>query len=747
MSRIIYKCIISVIVFCGIAISLKAQELRYKDVFEVVKTQSDESAYEILRKYQEQDPYSANVYYQLGIIAQKWSKKYDPLIDYENVSYFLYHANLYYSICLKYLDEKEVHRNDEYYQQAKIAEGQKRLEYNDVLIDVNGKINAVKDCKDHIELIRTYYFGAVSNYNQSLQSFLDLNIKNNKLKDIYLTANNQLINKISDIGLHFDSTLMYFNQYQGAISEFPIGDYHQKYSLLPIETYKLEGLTESDFLQNEVHLWNYRAWVDTVLQVINTDIKALRADISKEGEKQKKLLEFCSDSVDYTDTLKHYYLDEKLGYRIGRFDYQPIILNLFTYNTEKINFIIDCKNPVNNPLNQSDSSIAFANRLVIYNQLVDQKQKADEALTTLKEQTSEYKVNKYLSFINQNYTDFKGFNQFISDQPNRLNQELDSSMNRLKQSVLSEIQSISGDRRFIVYKKSHIPLALTSITPEQAEPDTYYTSAYVQDENRNYYLTGFIKAENKNLKAFVVKADSLLKPLWIKSYDFSTGGKLKLENIGKLISLTYNGCVVVVHSRTGFSDSAIIENRIIRFSGDGKDIYKAQLHGSKVPCFMNFDAINEKLLMAFGGTSICFSQAIPDSLIVEYADSIGSSIWTTALQLNGILTNMVRSNDKFIVIGNYKQLNDNQQDYQSQNDGYAGFLTVLNSQGIVELTKPFSLTQACMLTHAIKLNSETLNLIGFKTKPSSVSCEQKPESNAGFFYQLIDPKGNIKFVY
>ena len=165
-----------------------------------------------------------------------------------------------------------------------------------------------------------------------------------------------------------------------------------------------------------------------------------------------------------------------------------------------------------------------------------------------------------------------------------------------------------------------------------------------------------------------------------------------------------------------------------------------------MPRFMSFDAINEKLLMAFGGTLLNFAEPISDTLDIVYADSVGLPVWSTRIGLQGSLVNIIRSNEKFVVVGNYHQLNDGQQDYQSQNGGYSVFLMVLDSSGKVEGTKVYSITEPCQLTIAAKLNSETFNLIGFKSM--SFGTGRKPDmNNATIFYQLVDPKGDIKFSY
>ena len=77
-----FKTILFPLIILGLFNEISAQSaLKYKDVFETLSTQGEELAYPLLRQHQQQDPLHANTYYQLGVISQKWAKKYDPLTE------------------------------------------------------------------------------------------------------------------------------------------------------------------------------------------------------------------------------------------------------------------------------------------------------------------------------------------------------------------------------------------------------------------------------------------------------------------------------------------------------------------------------------------------------------------------------------------------------------------------------------------------------------------------------------------
>ena len=266
--------LIHVPLFLILSINCLAQsELKYKDVYKFLSTKSEQEAYSQLEAFQKQDPFHANVYYQLGVLSQKWAKKYDPLTEYDNLKHFVYHADLYLNLALKYIDEKEAKKNWDLYQYVKIPEGAKKPKFADIINDVKVRVADVDSFKRNINQIRSNYLGIVDNYNDCLQIFLELNANNNQLKDIYLTADVKLISSIESLKSHYDSSLWYFDKYRDAIAVFPLKNYNQEYNVIPIETYRLHGLTNADFLKNDILLWDYKMWVDNVLAVINKDSK------------------------------------------------------------------------------------------------------------------------------------------------------------------------------------------------------------------------------------------------------------------------------------------------------------------------------------------------------------------------------------------------------------------------------------------------------------------------------------------
>lgn len=723
----------------------QTETLKYKDIFETIIRGPEAKAAELLIKFQKQDPFHANTYYQLGIIAHKWSKIYDPLTDFANLSYFTYHANLYLELSKKYLDEKEAKKNHEFYHFVKPHEGEKKADYSQIMIDLDKRINDVKIFDEKIAAIRTNYFGMVKNYNTSLSIFKSIVDKNGKLKDIYLTANDELIQQIKNIGIHYDSTLLYFDGYEKAIGIYPIMDYNQAYKAYPIETYQLDGLTKSNFLKNDIKLWNFKEWSDNVLSIINNDISKLRIDINTESKKIESLTNLMNLSKEYSNKYDYYSLDEKLAYRIGRFDFNPIILDIFNYKISNLNLTICSKKEINNPIEESNTTTSFLNKLTYYSSLVDKKQVTESNLKSCNEHLNAFNLLKYQDYITELFGDEKGVRNYLSAQNETNAKTLENSFDNLKKHVALEIQKNHSDTSIIKLKNGEIPLSITTNGVNEIGENEYFTTGMATDAKGNHYCTGYFKPTNKKTKAFVAVCNSFNELTWHKLIDLSVSRKKSIYNFSTHIVLTDNGCITMVHTRDSANAMLKIKNWIVRFDNTGKEIQRDAIGPKLIPRLVAFDDINEKILASYKGIDLSEDNNEKDTALIVYADSAGSTLWKTPIVYKGNVVNMIRSNENTIVVANYSELDYNNKQHALPKVTTNAFFAIIDKTGAISQLKTLDKEHSYFLTHAIKLNSESINLLGVKANNKSLGTLEK--SKVKLQYMLMNTEGNTLYSY
>src|SRR5688572_12564016 len=92
------------------------QKVKYKDIFGLLSSKQYESAEPFLKKYLKENTDNPNAYLYMGIIYQDRANKDDILKNTRKTIAYMDSAIYFYDKAYKGLTEKEVKRNDEYYQ-------------------------------------------------------------------------------------------------------------------------------------------------------------------------------------------------------------------------------------------------------------------------------------------------------------------------------------------------------------------------------------------------------------------------------------------------------------------------------------------------------------------------------------------------------------------------------------------------------------------------------------------------------
>jgi len=341
--------------------------LKYKDIYPYVLDKDTILAYEMLKEFQEQDPFHANVYYQLGLISQYWTQKYDALTQPKDVNYFIYHTNVYLNLSKKYLDDKEAKKNGKYYQGIKPIDRDK-LSLKDITSEIDKRLKKNSNTKSNIDAIQNNYSKSVGLYNKCVELFLDINKNNSNYKELLLTIKTPLLNKINKLGNLYDSTIISLSKFEKNIQEFPIKSYKQNHKIKPIKTYRLEGLTYSSFLKEEIKLWNFREWVDGFNNTLNGDIKEIRHKIDSTEKVLITGINKYEKSYDFSETLKQNKVKPQILFKIGKYDYNSVIVDLFNYQEATLNFLEYAQSSKNNT--KSNNKLSIKKRARYYNDII-----------------------------------------------------------------------------------------------------------------------------------------------------------------------------------------------------------------------------------------------------------------------------------------------------------------------------------------------------------------------------------------
>ncbi len=269
----------------------------------------------------------------------------------------------------------------------------------------------------------------------------------------------------------------------------------------------------------------------------------------------------------------------------------------------------------------------------------------------------------------------------------------------------------------------------------------FYITALSKSNKGDYYASGFIKQRNPGVSAFVLKTTKLDKIEWLKILPV---GKFS-DDYSPFIQATENGCELIITS----IKNTEIKNHLFRMRKDGKQTKKKKIETGLVPQYFNYDEINESYIIAFKGIKADEFENLSDDLIInKYSGAELSKKWSTVLNLKGSLVNIIKMNESLFVFTNYTKFAQGSTIISSkagvlQNETNS-LILVLDNFGKIQKTVPIEAKSAFFIAKAIKINSNTLNLLGFKQALFSTRTA-KEKDFAKPLYLSVDTNGEVYF--
>jgi hypothetical protein len=730
-----YKLFNIFILICLTLVNLNGQALRYKDIYASLKTSKDFEVYQMLMVFHDQEPKHANTYYQLGIMNQRWMRQYDPFLKSDLVKSNIKSASLYLSLCLRFLDEKEARKNEGYYQEVKLPEGKKGIELADIVMDIQNRMQDVQQYGNHINEIDSNFIGCVKSYNLCIRTFNDINQKNSRLKDLYFIKDISLSKELDALKNQFDSTIIYLNGLKKALRDCPIGNYNPEYKLIPIDVYRLHGLTSVNFLNNKILLWDFGSWCDSFQKTINTEINEL---FTKAKETDILHTRYIGDlrKYDSKEVPANYVLNPLIINKFGKYDFKSPVPPLFIFQESKITFLEH--NAIFKQNNDSLSRDYLQNHPEFYFRLIDLKSTSDSLLNVFRSYVTPESIQKYSQFFTERYNGYKGIMNYIESQNSDNVSVLDESLNKYKNNVFESLVPDTSKTDLIPYKNNFLKISI--INPAVVKGDGYFTFNKTIAMNGLHYLTGSLFQKNLSPVSFVAVIDNQKSIKWIKTYKMGAGPQYGLH-----ISSITDGIVFTITEKT----TKGIKNYLLTLDIDGNIKSSKDVNLPAVIRTLQYDDINQTFLLAAKGTELWSYSIDSDSLRVLMTDLSFKKKWQKKCWFDGYLSNILKINDQLYIYGSYNKLKGNDSTSYVLNDNiYNGFLNVIDAEGNWNSTKVFRTDFSYYPLKAVKINSDYVEIISVKdSKPDIPVIMNNSFRDSRPFYLITTSKGEVYYQH
>jgi hypothetical protein len=269
---------LTILALCSVLLASAWGQEKYSVVLERSKQLSPYEAIYLLMDYQYWHPEYSNIYYQLGNLSYDLLPTRDPLHHYQELSTLLYQSRLFYGNCLHFAKDQKLQG----WQYAELANGQKRIEYEVLEQYVRPRLEEVKRQQTACDSIHRSFVRMSERYNRCQALFTGFLTRYTREKTAHLRLQPEERKLLLALKQTADSLEGDIAAYRSALALQPVKGYEPVFRKEEIILYRLDGLTYTDFLQNDIALWDYSGWVKRFMDEQRDVYERLYADLDQE---------------------------------------------------------------------------------------------------------------------------------------------------------------------------------------------------------------------------------------------------------------------------------------------------------------------------------------------------------------------------------------------------------------------------------------------------------------------------------
>ncbi|MDA1120762.1 MAG: hypothetical protein O2887_09785 [Bacteroidetes bacterium] len=413
-----------IIFFTVIVLQVFSQKIKYKDIF----VQLDEKRYETTEPYLRTfvfDPKNddhGNAHLQMGYIFESKLLAADILADSLTIYGWADSAIIYFSRAKLLIDEKELKKNDEYYQsfyRRDLRSGEFGIKISDVHLDLDNKIEAARQRSKNITIVNKSLKEANLLYNQAVEKFL---IHNNKFSDFnlfLLRSNKQTMFDMSEIVEKSIASEEAIAEMRRALSLIENPGFGAEIKFKPIGKFPESGVSKIDFYQGEFDIWELGNWAGEVMIQLENDIEPLRSEImafdTKLTETKANLF---SGGLGINMAMES---NKNLIRKIVKYDPKSVLNEIFQLRVEDIN-VLKTYAPDLNSMVADHENIDY--QLIIADSVLTKYAGMDTLVTVLASKDIDNGYENYKYYFDARMGGKAGLQEFISDQRKEINDRL-----------------------------------------------------------------------------------------------------------------------------------------------------------------------------------------------------------------------------------------------------------------------------------------------------------------------------------
>lgn len=481
--------IVTIVLNLLMSVGVKAQK-KYDDIYMGMPNMSLGQQYSELMEYQRTTPYFANTYVQLGVISKNMMILTDPLRDIESAQFWAGNAALFFGNFKVFYEKGDVRSNSEYYENLNIPHADKKITDEELFDFIDKNATLCKNFKDSTLLAYQAIEKSKGYYNKCITTFKDICYKYDNLNEALLQYDEQLRVTLEGLGNDIDSCVAAFKEYKAILKAYPIMNYRQLYDFKEIVTFRLDGITNSNFYDNRFTMWDYQKWIAEFEKILKEDIMPLRAMVADIDERFQKGKQEYESQMPLVNGAQPVY-DELFVFRLGRYDNNSLVRELFAYYESRRQLMQMACDSIILPI---DTAEVLINRKMRHLYRMSQMElEARRKLSVVESVITPERVVRFKEFFESKYGGLDGMKALMNGES----------------AFLSSVMSKTLGN----YDAYHKAVEMSRDTVAIMKSNSYVPSLYVRNaEGRVIYVAGVKKGVTST--CFVAKLSAEGKAEW-----------------------------------------------------------------------------------------------------------------------------------------------------------------------------------------------------------------------------------------
>lgn len=505
-----------------VVFSASGQKVKYKDIFGLLNSKRYEEAEPFLKRYLKETNDNPNAFLYMGIIYQEKSAKDDVLKQTTRAMSHMDSAIFFYDKAHKSITEKEVKRNDEFYQaynRRDLRTGEFGVKISDIQFDLEKKMEGLRERIDRVKMVKHYFTLADTLYKKSNALFKSIKSKYPEEQSLYLRGDAALLKTLTTLSVRFDSCVKIFEHYRSSSATIGRTGYDQALSMNEINNYAADGVLGASFFLDDVEVWDYKKFAEKVKNAIQKDIIPMRDLLVSYDVEINKLREKLSkDSVSVKSDLTTL-IDKLLLEKLKKYDKDPLPMDVFTLKISDLEY----RSTLLEHRSVRDSAdIHYRKRLL--DKEFRYLNKMDSIADKLTLEDIDREAEDYAHFITNTYSNTVVLKSYVK--------ALKEYADREKRRKNAEAEQIQNALRWIVVQGDSIPALIDAISnayrPLVMAEEKYTAGLHYSDslEVSGYFATILPS------RAPEVNVNFPVDKLYFKLNDFTTCKGLVFSDVG-----------------------------------------------------------------------------------------------------------------------------------------------------------------------------------------------------------------------